>query len=571
MTFRKKILLADLVLFLFFLALLFPFVETIVKQDALRTLIERAKKVSTSIQNASSLEQAKLILDQPVCYFESRAVFNPKGEMVWASHSIFQKLQPSYAQSVLKKKTTYSEAYSESYQQIFASIDQPVVIDKETYILRTSAPLQEIRNLTVSFEAGFLVFGTFILLLYGLFTWLIINRITRPIQQIIDTIAPYQGGREESLPLIHLKSPQSNEFTKLAYTLNTLSERSQKQIEYLKHQRKETEGILESLGEGVIAFNAAGRITFANGVACQLIGAGHAALMGHTLNQASSRSPDLLLLAHELVMQVLHTSETIVQTWAKQSGPALYLHLLSAPLAGQNGAILVLQNKTSDYKMLEMGKDFIANASHELRTPITVIRGFAETLHDLPKLSSATMLDISDKILRTSIRLEKLVKSLLTLSNVENLSREEFKWVDLLPIVEQCKLLQLAIHPEISIAIHADGSKAMLFLDADVFEMAIMNLLENAIKYSTSPADIAIRIQTKPHFAFEIEDKGIGIPEGDLPHIFDRFYTVDKARSRKSGGSGLGLAIVRTIVEKHGGNIVVFSKIGKGTRFTITS
>ena len=164
-----------------------------------------------------------------------------------------------------------------------------------------------------------------------------------------------------------------------------------------------------------------------------------------------------------------------------------------------------------------------------------------------------------------------MVKSLLTLSNVENLSREEFKWVDLLPIVEQCKLLQLAIHPEISIAIHADGSKAMLFLDADVFEMAIMNLLENAIKYSTSPADIAIRIQTKPHFAFEIEDKGIGIPEGDLPHIFDRFYTVDKARSRKSGGSGLGLAIVRTIVEKHGGNIVVFSKIGKGTRFTITS
>ena len=100
--------------------------------------------------------------------------------------------------------------------------------------------------------------------------------------------------------------------------------------------------------------------------------------------------------------------------------------------------------------------------------------------------------------------------------------------------------------------------------------MAIMNLMDNAIKYSTAPAEIAVRIKTQPRISFEIEDKGIGIPEADLPHIFDRFYTVDKARSRQKGGAGLGLSIVRTVIEKHGGHIAAYSQVGKGTSFRIT-
>ncbi len=440
-----------------------------------------------------------------------------------------------------------------------------------TYSLRNKYPQYEIRDLTVNFEVGFLVFGTFTLLLYTLIFWLIIHRITRPLQQIIDLISPYQEGKAEFLPPIHIGSLPSNEFVKLANTLNSLSERTKKHIEYLKQQRKETEGILESLGEGVIALNPLGKITFANEVACNILSNRHEEIIGRPLEKIVSQYPDLLFRCSELVLQVLQTSDSIVETWSLGRGSNLYLHLVAAPLADQNGAIIVLQDKTSDYKVLEMGKDFIANASHELRTPITVIRGFAETLHDLPKLSQSMMQDISGKILRTSIRLEKLVKSLLTLSDLGNLSEEEFQPVDLLPIVEQCKALQLAVNSEALISIHCDQPKAIVQLDADVFEMAIMNLLDNAIKYSIPPAEIKIRIQTKPSFIFEIEDKGIGIPESELPHIFDRFYTVDKARSRQKGGAGLGLSIVRTIVEKHGGQIAVFSQVGKGTLFRITN
>jgi signal transduction histidine kinase len=230
-----------------------------------------------------------------------------------------------------------------------------------------------------------------------------------------------------------------------------------------------------------------------------------------------------------------------------------------------------LNRRTKKKESERRGKDFIANASHELRTPITVIRGFAEILHDLPKESAEMIPEISGKILRTSLRLEKLVQSLQTLSDLENGAKEQFQAVDLLPIVEQCKALQLALHPGALISIHCDQPRAMAQVDADIFEMAIMNLLDNAIKYSAPPAEITVRMRSLgSRFLFEMEDKGIGIPESELPHIFDRFYRVDQARSRQTGGAGLGLSIVRTIVEKHHGEIAVFSQVGKGTHFKIT-
>ena len=410
--------------------------------------------------------------------------------------------------------------------------------------------------------------GTVVLCVYTFIIGFIIYWGLRTILQIMDVISTYQEGKVDVLPRIYIKSSASKEFTKLANILNSLSERTQKQIESLKQQRKKTEGILESLGEGIIALNPFGKITFVNEVTCRLLSLRHEDLIGRALDELVSQYPDLLFRCAELVLQVLQTSESIVETWSL--GSNLYLHLVAAPLADQNGAILVIQDKTSDYKMLAMGKDFIANASHELRTPITVLSGFAETLHDMPDLSPEIIREISGKILRTSLRLEKLVKSLLLLSNVENLSKETFQSVDLLPIVEQCKALQLAVNPEVSISIHCDQPSAMVPIDSDMVEMAILNLMDNAIKYSTHPAEITVRIRMQPRVVFEIEDKGIGIPEADIPHIFDRFYTVDKARSRQKGGAGLGLSIVRTIVEKHGGHIAVFSQLGKGTHFRIT-
>jgi two-component system phosphate regulon sensor histidine kinase PhoR len=562
--FRRKIILADAILFLIFVALLFPFVESTVRKAKIHTLETRAHNLAKVVEVAPDLNTAEMILRRPQFSFVCSALYDDKREMIWESHPAAKKH--------LETDHSYSEDYSDYYKQTFGFVAIPITISGQKYYLQAGFPLQEIHDLAYFFKIGFLLFGTLFLFLFSTITQWIIYRTTRPIQQITRSIMRYCEGREEFLPRIVLKQPdQGREFDKIAFTLNSLSDRVQKEIDHLTQQRKETEGILESIGEGVIAFNPLGKITFANRVACKMLVSRHEDMIGKSLSEVPSKHPDLLQRGHELVIQVFQTSEPILQTWMEKSVARVYLDLIAAPLAQHNGAILVLQDKTSDYKVLEMGKDFVANASHELRTPITIIRGFAETLQDIPNISKVMLDEITGKIVRTCGRLDKLVKSLLTLADIENFSKLQFYNVDLKTLVENCKNTLVMVHPETKITIHSTLSHAYIAADTDLLEMAIQNLLDNAVKYSQSPATIEIRIRTESGQLFlDIQDKGIGIPEADMPHIFGRFYTVDKARSRKSGGAGLGLSIVKTIIEKHSGRIAVVSKVGQGTIFIIS-
>lgn len=580
-SFRRKILLSDVILFIVFIAFLFPFVEKTVKNILRSSLESRANQLIVYLKESSNAAQMieKMQSDE-LFFFQKVTLLDQNGEILYRSHAPKNSRQSSADDDELepeiKDAITYGSGYSERYSEIFHESFAYVAIsfraNGQLFILRTGFPLNEIQNLTRNFEKGFLFLGSFILLLYSVMTWVIIHRLSRPIQEIIDAILPYQEGREEFLPRIVLhQAIPGDEFSKLAFTLNSLSAKIQRQIGQLVQKSKETEGILESLAEGVIAVDISAKITFANDVACRMFGVPHESILGTPLDQLKSKESDLSRKSHELVLQVLQTSEPIIQTWSRGTGPRVYLDLIVAPLAQQNGAILVLQDKTSEFKFLEMGKDFIANASHELRTPITIIRGFAETLHDLPTLSQEQYREITDKIVRTCGRLDKLVKSLLTLSDIENLSEDRLQSADLVTIAENCKHLILTAHREAHIALVSDLPRANIKADGDLIDLAISNLLENAIKYSHQPAFIEMHIRSDGKEVYlDIKDRGIGIPETDIPHIFDRFYTVDKARSRKSGGAGLGLSIVKTVIDRHGGYITVASELGKGTTFTIS-
>jgi signal transduction histidine kinase len=220
---------------------------------------------------------------------------------------------------------------------------------------------------------------------------------------------------------------------------------------------------------------------------------------------------------------------------------------------------------------LEIGKDFITNASHELRTPITIIKGFAETLQDMPNLPPEMVADITEKIVRSCQRMDLLVKNLLTLADLENLPSLRLQECDLVALLENCQHFLQAAHPAAQLNLEKKKKGNITILaDPDILELALMNLLENAVKYSPVPASISISIEKiKEKVKVCIKDQGIGIPAESLDHIFSRFYTVDKARSRRLGGAGLGLSIVKTIIEKHDGEISVASELGKGSTFTL--
>lgn len=430
-----------------------------------------------------------------------------------------------------------------------------------------AASHSQVKDLIHHFQAGFLIFSFLVLLIFSAMTWFIFNRLSSPIQKIIKTIKPYQEGKVEQIPQIPIKEAKAkDDFSKLALTINSLSERIQKHIHNLTEERNEKEAILESLVEGVTAVDAALNVRYVNFACSKFLGFPKR----HLLGKPFPTEPSTPLLDKAKQLLTLSQERQSVLTDSLSIGK-LYFDLIAAPIASGNGAILVLQDKSSNYKVLEMGKDFVANASHELRTPITIINGFAETLQDLPEISHEMLAEITEKIVRNCERMENLVKNLLTLADIENLPKTRFRISDLISIAENCRHILLSFYPEAQVEIVKNKPSIEISADPDLLELAIMNLLNNGAKYSKAPAHITINIQsTDDEVKISICDEGIGIPATDLEHIFERFYTVDKARSRRLGGAGLGLSIVKTIVQKHDGTISVESTVGKGTCFTMT-
>ena len=568
MSFRRKILWINLILLAVLIAALFPLIGWTVNHILRLSLTHRGEALIAQLKTAPDREaMVERVKGYPEFAFQPVILLDGKGKAIDGTATLPEK----EIEEAMQHGRGFSEHHSLLFHQKAYFLALSFTAHDEPYILQMQFRGDEIDQIKFYFKIGILVVCTLFLLLSSALDTMTVHYILRPIQQIIEVISPYKEGKEELLPRIVLsETMRGGEFTKLASTLNSLTERIQKQIENLTRQREETEEILESIGEGIIAADTSAKVTFVNRTACRMLELSKEQMLKQTLSGMKTPSAELAKKCHELILDALQTSEPIVHTFTLRNKDPLYLDLIAAPLAHQNGALLVLQDKTSDYRIVELGKDFIANASHELRTPITIIRGFAETLQDLPELSQEMLKEITEKIVRTCMRLDKLVRSLLTLSDIENLSQERFKPADLVLLMENCKHHLLTANPNVQITTQSEMEAAPIIADADLLELAILNLLENAVKYSPSPARIEMDLQKEGEEVYlKIQDKGIGISHTDLVHIFDRFYTVDKARSRKSGGAGLGLSIVKTIVEKHRGKVKVTSELHKGSTFTL--
>nr|NGX55554.1 Alkaline phosphatase synthesis sensor protein PhoR [Chlamydiota bacterium] len=324
--------------------------------------------------------------------------------------------------------------------------------------------------------------------------------------------------------------------------------------------------ILESLGEGVVAIDPMMTVTYINKIAADFLGVEKEILLGKSF--ALSKQPQ----CHQLIHEAQSKGEVATAVLVTDKKPKRYLDAIAVP-RGEAGAIMVLQDKTSLHKIIDLGRDLIANTSHELKTPITIIRGFAETLHDHPELSREVTQEITTMMVANCQRMDTLVKNLLALAAVEEgLPLARLQECDLVDLIEQAKLSIQAIHPTAKIEIAPKGEEPfVLMADSDLFLQAIINLLDNAVKYSKPPAEVTIILERGPHeITLHVRDKGVGMPAEALDHIFERFYAVDKTRSRSLGGSGLGLSIVERIVEKHQGKISVKSIQDEGTTFTLT-
>jgi len=219
-----------------------------------------------------------------------------------------------------------------------------------------------------------------------------------------------------------------------------------------------------------------------------------------------------------------------------------------------------------------ISRDFIANASHELKTPITIIKGFAEALYDNPDLPRATVEMATEKIFNTCGRMTSLIIDLLALSNLDRLSVLEVKKCNIYDLILSCIENVRDLNESTEFVINKDNKNDLLiWVDTSLLELMINNLLTNAIKYCNTEPHIDISIEDHgSDIIIKFADNGIGIPEELQDQIFTRFFTVNKSHSRKLGGSGLGLSLVEQVIHKHHGTITLESTVNKGTIFTVT-
>jgi len=581
LSFRQKIFFSQLFVFFFFILLLFPFGQHTVHEMVRHALTESSKDLIQKLQKQpNELAMISYLKSQELFVFFRASIINDQCELVYDTHLTKQieehllYLTPAAHPEVVeafRDGVGYEEAWSQAFDRRFAYSAVRFDFEGKQYVLRTALPLSQMNIFVRNFQIGLFTLDTLFFIFFSFTTWFIFTRLSRPIHEIINAVQPYQEGKEVNIPEIHLQDPSDDEFSHLASTLNSLSSKIRSHIRSILEERNEKEAILESLVEGVIAVDASNIVRYANFTGSKMLGKPKRQLIGKLLPDEKEGPRAELLRKCASLLRICQEHDTIItDSIAVEDVQKVYLDLIAAPKPLRSGAIIVLQDKSSHHKVIEMGKDFVANASHELRTPITVIRGFAETLQDLPDITPDMLANITEKIVRSCQRMDTLVKNLLLLADIENVPETRFQECDIPSLVESCRHMVCTVYPDAEIEIVKIGDKLLARADPDLFELAVMNLLDNAAKYSNPPAKIKVTVSEKEdEIEIQIQDKGIGIPEKDLDHIFDRFYTVDKARSRKLGGAGLGLSIVRTIVEKHDGTIAVVSTVGVGTAFTI--
>jgi len=355
----------------------------------------------------------------------------------------------------------------------------------------------------------------------------------------------------------------ADEITTVATALDATARRLEQSFRALDTSRKELEAVLNSMREGVIATGSDGRVIWANRRMQELVPSG--VRIGSPLVE-TLRDPDLLRAAEDAAKSGAAHTERV--TWAS-AGKSF--SVTAAPMPG-GGVVAVLYDLSEIERLEKTRRDFIANVSHELRTPLTSIQGYTETLMDGPPPDPAMTMEFLEIIRKNAARMSRLTEDLLTLARVES-GEQSFRFESvpaaalLTDVEETLREVVRARGAELRIV---ESVNEQVQADRDTIHQVFVNLVDNAVKYAPgTEVQLGARLHEK-YVEFFVRDFGPGIGSEHVPRLFERFYRVDKARSRESGGTGLGLAIVKHIIRKHGGTVAAKSEVNRGAEFTFT-
>lgn len=372
----------------------------------------------------------------------------------------------------------------------------------------------------------------------------------------------------------HVRVPESNvkETRELFVTTNELARRLQRLNHKQKLQSNRLKTTVESIPSSILMIDKYGEIVVANKAYYELFTPEEAVEHKSYVEFIDVKIQKLIVDAFKVEKPIYDQVELTIDQVHQKYFDTACVPILSKTKKNLYGMVIVMHDITNLKKLENLRREFVANVSHELKTPITSIKGFAETLLDGAKNDEQALDDFLQIISKESNRIETLVFDLLDLSHVEQQSEIETEYISLSDIAElTIKNMQTIAESKDITIVNEVTPDIVIDANNDKVSQVVINLLSNAISYSKESDEVIVRVYKEGNKRIlEIEDFGMGISEEDQKHIFERFYRVDKARSRDSGGTGLGLSITKHIMEAHNGRINVISSPNEGSTFRIT-
>ncbi|MFI5322626.1 MAG: two-component system histidine kinase PnpS [Thermodesulfobacteriota bacterium] len=439
-------------------------------------------------------------------------------------------------------------------------------------VIRTSLPLSTLENASHPMEKKMIYLGaalTIAALLLSLALSKTITQSLRGIMNVADELA--KGNLNVSIPV----SDRKNEISTISSALNRMAQKLNELFKQLSKEKNQVEAVLSAMSEGVMVVSHEGSVITTNNALKKMF----------KLKEDPTRKQYWEILRNRELTKLV---ESVLKNCRPESREIFYLYpdekyyLVNViPLDSPDEELIVVMFDITDFKRLEKIKaDFIANVSHELRTPLTAIKGYTETLEEEAYETPDEQKHFLGIIKRHTDRLINIVSDLLVLSEVESrdaLSKEnssnDLEEININEVIKSSleTLRSKAAEKELEVSFDTNNDVYKVKANRFLLEQMYINLIDNAVKYTPENGKISIKVSNSySQVLTEIADTGIGIPKEHLPRIFERFYRVDKTRSRNLGGTGLGLSIVKHIVIMHGGEIEVQSEEGMGSKFSIS-
>ncbi len=461
--------------------------------------------------------------------------------------------------------------YSHTVEKTMMFVAVPVLGDDGELvgIVRAAIPVTAIdRALHLVYERIALS-GAFVLLLAAAAGVFISRRISRPLEAMRLGAERFARGDLSE----RLAAGGAEEIGALAAAMNSMARELDERMRTVVLQHSELEAVLSSMVEGVLAVDTEERLLRINRAAAALLGVVPEEVQGRRIQEAIRKADLQRFVARALAARDPVEGEVVLH------GPEeRYLQAHGTVLRGEDGeefgALIVLNDITRLRRLENVRRDFVANVSHELKTPVTAIKGFVETLQEGALDNPDDARRFLEIITRQADRLNAIIDDLLALSRIEQGVEKgglPLAQMPLRPVLEAAIQGCTLIVDEKQIQVNLFCSPELTArINAPLLEQAVVNLLTNAVKYSNPGAKVAIEAaRWHDRITVRVQDWGCGIEKEHLPRLFERFYRVDKARSRTQGGTGLGLAIVKHIMQAHGGEVVVHSTPGHGSTFSL--